>query len=384
MITNNGKDIMTKYLIGQAPSYASHIAIGCGPKPLVDAPTTEQKAEYVQKDTLDFEMFRVPVTSRGYVDDGGVSKVVLTAELPTQDRYAITEVGLFSQGSNPSAGAYDSKLLYSFNDDENWEYHSGETAMQLPSYIASLGDDATPYNIVKTDEAFFTIADNRSFTNLDRIERHETPRFLNSVILMDGASSDLQWDGSQLEPATGSSHIHITGINTNLNKNSPQDELRMAFSVVNRVATSNNLAQPDSARILIEFASSDVLDGEWARMEIVVNEITGVDQTGDLHDLINNRYVVVTKQLQDLHKSSGFTWSAVDVIKVYSSVYYDGAPSSEFFIALDALRLENVKTINPLYGLTGYSAVQTTDGLPIIKYSNTSNLVEFRFAIGVQ
>lgn len=34
MITNTGKNILAKYLVGQAPAYASYIAIGCGAKPL--------------------------------------------------------------------------------------------------------------------------------------------------------------------------------------------------------------------------------------------------------------------------------------------------------------------------------------------------------------
>ena len=34
MITTNGKQIIAKYLIGQTPSFASHIAVGCGKKPL--------------------------------------------------------------------------------------------------------------------------------------------------------------------------------------------------------------------------------------------------------------------------------------------------------------------------------------------------------------
>ena len=33
MITNTGKGILAKYLVGQAPAYASYIALGCGPKP---------------------------------------------------------------------------------------------------------------------------------------------------------------------------------------------------------------------------------------------------------------------------------------------------------------------------------------------------------------
>ena len=33
MITNTGKDIIAKYLMGNAPAYASYMALGCGPKP---------------------------------------------------------------------------------------------------------------------------------------------------------------------------------------------------------------------------------------------------------------------------------------------------------------------------------------------------------------
>jgi len=33
MITNTGKTIIGKYLLGQAPAFASYIAVGCGPKP---------------------------------------------------------------------------------------------------------------------------------------------------------------------------------------------------------------------------------------------------------------------------------------------------------------------------------------------------------------
>jgi hypothetical protein len=36
MITNTGKNIIAKYLLGQAPAFASYIAVGCGPKPLSD------------------------------------------------------------------------------------------------------------------------------------------------------------------------------------------------------------------------------------------------------------------------------------------------------------------------------------------------------------
>ena len=57
--------------------------------------------------------------------------------------------------------------------------------------------------------------------------------------------------------------------------------------------------------------------------------------------------------------------------------------SDNFYIALDALRLENTTSTNPLYGLTGYSVIKNTGSLPIVKVSNTSSLIEFRFAMDV-
>jgi hypothetical protein len=69
-----------------------------------------------EKEVLDFEMFRVPIISRGYVNDGGIDKLVLTADLPTEERYEISEIGIFSAGSNSSAGQYDSKTIIAFRN----------------------------------------------------------------------------------------------------------------------------------------------------------------------------------------------------------------------------------------------------------------------------
>ncbi len=69
MITDIGKKIIGKYLIGQAPAYASYIAIGCGPTPLNTNDVTE---DFSNKKSLDFEMFRVPISSRGFVNENGI------------------------------------------------------------------------------------------------------------------------------------------------------------------------------------------------------------------------------------------------------------------------------------------------------------------------
>jgi hypothetical protein len=51
MITNTGKALIGKYMLGQAPAYASYIAVGCGPTPLDIADTAE---DFSTKESLDF------------------------------------------------------------------------------------------------------------------------------------------------------------------------------------------------------------------------------------------------------------------------------------------------------------------------------------------
>jgi hypothetical protein len=54
-----------------------------------------------------------------------------------------------------------------------------------------------------------------------------------------------------------------------------------------------------------------------------------------------------------------------------------------FFVFLDGLRVENVTATNALYGLTGYSIIQTQDASTVVKNPNTSNYIEFRFSVDV-
>lgn len=384
MITETGKSILAKYLIGQTPAYASYIAIGCGANPLNDS-LLVPNPDNSQKTSLDFEMFRVPIISRGYVKEDGIAKIVFTAELPTEERYEISEVGVYSAGSNPSAGQYDSKTIYSFSQNEPWEYHSSAgSSIAIPEVFQPLDGDYSDneiHNDVLGDPAyekpvFFTNGDNRVFSDVGRIARYERPRFLNNVIMIAGNDSELNYDtNGHLSPEAGSNHIHLTGQSLSLNKNSPIDELRFAFSVVNKALDSGD---PEKIKILLEFASTEGSDSEYAKFDIVLED--GVDGV----DFATNRYFVRTTQLQNLQRSPGFTWNAVDVVKIFASVEKDGATTDSFYIGLDAVRLENVSSINPLYGLVGYSQVRTPDAETIVKLPNTSNFIEFRFAMDVQ
>ena len=209
MITSVGKTLITKFLLGQAPAYASYLAIGCGPQPLtalsfsVDqkalasgtvtlrttathnisvgdyitvsglgtsfdgvyvtiSGTTGTTIKYTSTDTttslttltltqlgavtknystkteLDFEMYRSPITSRGYITENGVSKVVLTSELPSEERYEITEIGIFSAQSNPSTTTNGSRTLFAFTTTEGWTYYDSVSATPISQISTKL------------------------------------------------------------------------------------------------------------------------------------------------------------------------------------------------------------------------------------------------------
>jgi hypothetical protein len=383
MITNIGKNLLAKYLVGQTQSYASHIAVGCGPSPV--ASDGGVFGDYALKNSLDFEMFRVPIISRGFVNEGGIDKVVLTAELPTEERYEITEVGIFSAASNPIAGSFDSRTIYSFADTDNWLYQPfGSAAIDIESKYEPLDGVAENGIINQSLNVFKTNADNRIFTQSDRVARNERCRFLNNIIAIVGNDSTLTSNQlGKIVVGTGSKYIRLNDTAVDLTKNSPLDELRFAFSVVNKVANSNTV--PDNVKILLEFSYTGLNSSqEYARFEVDIDDVgysagTAVKET----NFALNRYVVATKALKDLNKTDNFDWREVTVAKIYACVTEAGLPSDLFYVCLDGLRLENITSTNSLYGLTGYSVIKSVGAKPIIKSANTTNYIEFRFALDV-
>ena len=73
----------------------------------------------------------------------------------------------------------------------------------------------------------------------------------------------------------------------------------------------------------------------------------------------------------------------MDVVKFYVSVIKYGVVSDDYYVCLDALRLENVTSSNPVYGLSGYSVIKNLNSETIIKNANTTNHIEFRFGMDV-
>ena len=382
MITNIGKNLLAKYLVGQTQSYASHIAVGCGASPLA---SDGDFGDYSLKKSLDFEMFRVPIISRGFVNENDIDKIVLTAELPTEERYEITEVGIFSAASNPVAGSFDSRNIFSFTDTDNWLYQPfNSPAIDIPVRYEPLSGDAENNNINETAPVFETNADNRVFTDEYRLERNERCRFLNNIIAIAGNNSTLTRDESGIIRVTsGSKYIRLNETTVDLSKNSPLDELKLAFSVVNKTANSNTV--PDNVKILLEFSYVGTNSvQEYARLEVDIDDLGYTAGTStDKRNFSTNRYIVATKTIKDLSKTDNFDWREVNIVKIYSCVTEAGSPSNLFYVCLDGLRLENISSTNSLYGLTGYSVIRSAGSKPIIKSANTTNYIEFRFSLGV-
>jgi hypothetical protein len=390
VITNKGKEIIAKYLLGTTPAYASYMAFGCGAKPLSSVNGYGTYDDYTE---LQFEMFRVPISSRGYVkEDIGnnefISKIVFTSELPTQERYEITEIGIFPAGGNPSASGFDSRTLIAFAEEEQWQYL--DTTVKPILTVNQPLDTPADDNIINTSTADFTInnvasllpnvfqvsADNNIFFKTNRNTKNERCRYLNNMLLVKGNYSAIKdvvsADLSTSNVLENKNYIIKTGLNINLVQNSLSDKIKIAFSLINKNATS--YTNPGSLKIILEFIDSN---GKYARSLITVTNTAGGI------DFSTNRYIVQEKSLSDFTQQTGFSWQYVNSLKIYSCVVTSNAVVDTHYIAFDAIRFDNISTQNPLYGLVGYTVVKNTNGEAIAKSPNTNNYVEFRMALDV-
>jgi len=380
LITIKGKEIVAKYLLGTAPAYASYMAFGCGPQPLGSGDSHDFN-EYEIKESLDFEMFRVPISSKGYVYEDDVNKLVFTAELPGQERYEITEIGIYSAGSNPSAAGFDSRNIVLFSQEESWQAVTASTST-IPVITAPL--DPADNNVISPlvdgaeVDVFQANADNRVFYKKNRNDYYERCRFFNNVVMIAGDYSSIK-DATASTDLSSVYHILKTGTSLNLSQNSLSDKIKIAFSIINKSASqtlSTPYTGPDSVKIIIDFINTST-----KKARLIFNAI---DSASAELNFSTNRYYVLEKEISDAVQDDGFTWADVTSIKIYACAVTSNALDDGYYVGLDAIRVENVSTQNPLYGLTAYTTVKNISEQPILKASNTNNYVEYRMTVGVQ
>ena len=372
MITNNGKEIIAKYLLGQAPSFASYIAAGCGARPLATGNTTSISPT---KKSLDFEVFRVPISSKGFIKEDGVEKIVFKAEMPTNQRFQISEVGLFPSQSNAVAGKYDSKLLVTFTPSENWSYVLNGSASAVPYLNEALDQDNVLSNISVSQSVAFINSDATVFNNSDRKNRQEPPRYLNRSLMVSGSTSMIS-ESFVIGPNSYS--LENSNLSFDLSQNLPTDQIKLALSLVSKTAANNT--NPTNVRIVLQFVnniSNTNVESPKALLRIDLPSSSFVSGGS------TNRYITVTKNLSDFIKDDTFSFANINLVKINVSVLSSGSPTNNYFVILDGIRLDNISTPNPLYSMIGYNIITTEDGLPILKSENTNNYVEYRFGIGV-
>jgi hypothetical protein len=168
--------------------------------------------------------------------------------------------------------------------------------------------------------------------------------------------------------------ITLENTQADLTRNSPADKIKVALSLVNKdgAGTTNH---PDRVNVIVDFIASN--NGSYARFG-KTEDVSGYSSS--------NRYVVLSQTLGEMtitNSGSGFKWRNVNTIKVYVSVFDGGSLSTNHYVSLDAIRMENVSSPNPLYGLTGYTVIENTSSQTFVKENNTQALVEFRFSMDV-
>jgi hypothetical protein len=297
-----------------------------------------------------------------------VKQLSLTAEVLDINQYDITELGLYSLGSNQYNTTSNSRILLKFTQDENWQYSTYDSLTTNFSY----SDVSLVSPMVETfaSNPFFVDANDSYWTDASVALRQEKPRMLGDALVLPGDLSN--WSsGTSFDAA--SEFIEMSNPGINLSKNSSSDIISLAFSIANAEAAPT--AVPTGYYIMLEFTYGNGTD--YARLLFTDADAGGVS-------LPANRYVVLSKTIGDIVTTSGFNWGNVTSLKVYSSIEVSGGtPTNDYAIVLDGLRFENVSTDNPLYALTAYTIVNNDTATKITKKANSKDLINFRLDLAI-
>jgi len=380
MITTNGKNIVAKYLLNQAPEFASHIAIGVGGQAL---PTSSSVTFASDADSLGFEVARVPVLSKGLLKENGVEKIVFKAELPIEQRFQITEIGLYPAQNNIVAGNFDSRIISTFSNSEPWSYSNNLNDSGTVLYIGPVPIDSVNVGNIEItnpswDDFIFINSNSPIFEYSDRINRGEPPRYLNRSMAVSGSTSvvsGVSASSSLIDISSSASYyVENNSINLDLGKNLPSDQIKLAFSVVSVARDGITSLAPDNVKIRLELLNNSGANPPKAYVNIAIQD-TDIDLM---------RYQVVTKSLSDFTTTENFSWSAINAIRIYTCIHDDSnVKTGDHMVFYDGIRFENISSYNPLYSLVAAEYIKTLDENPILKKENSTSYVEYRFGVGV-
>ena len=298
---------------------------------------TSADIKYSDMKELDFEVIRVPITESGveYVKSTGNNKyftdIVLTATVPSFDRYKFTEIGVYSAQSNSASSTKPSQLLFRFSPEENWSGVDTDTKTQDSDLV--------------TNETAYYPYDNKNFA------------YFSSALV------------SQLyaEPRVGSWCVSLSGEVSNSVESfgfgsvRPDDEFRLAYFL----NTAGNLSGKNitkSAKITFTDRAGKTASGDFATNEKM---FAGDNDLIPSHADFGQKYGVGVIAAKDLTVETGFSWADVRIVKLEEATPPPtdppGTPQPPA-IFVDALRFVSTNHNNPNYGLIAYSVVQNRNG----------------------
>lgn len=124
LITNNGRDVILRYLAGATTDWASSLAIGAMPI----TPT-------VSDTDLNFETARVPIDFKTYRNaiEPDPDLVIVRGTLPQDLSANIYEVGVYPSPSSARLSAKSNAIFADFDNIANWNVSQG--TVDVTSYI---------------------------------------------------------------------------------------------------------------------------------------------------------------------------------------------------------------------------------------------------------
>jgi hypothetical protein len=166
-------------------------------------------------------------------------------------------------------------------------------------------------------------------------------------------------------------HIFTTSLRLNASKNSPEDYIKFALSVLSK----NIDAESPPAKTRLRFDFLDSISGQIATA-------TELLTSGELSA---SRYVVISKQIKDFSTGADFSWARVDGLKIYAQTLNSASNYDGSYVAFDGIRLDNENTENPLYGMVAYSKLKNSydAAQPIEKTENSQGYIEYRFGVNI-
>lgn len=305
-----------------------------------------------------------------------IPQISFIAEVSDINQYEITELGLYSSGSNTYSSGSDSRVLLTFGQSESWDLFNG-TSVTPVLYTNALESTATGHEneMIDYGSAAYVSASDKFFSETllaPRVARYEKPRMLGDGLVVSNSLSsfdDVQFgmiNNVAYTPSPGSRYIQ-TSKSFSLATNSDTDELSLAYSIVPNKPSPTII--PTMSRIVVRVMSSNGIDSISFNFYQDEFDVNGTNM------LSGNRYKVQSVKLSEGVKTANFSWSDASSVKIFAFI-----DSSDYSFIFDGLRLENNNNNNPLYGMTAYTGILDAS---ISKEPNTSNLVEFRIEMDV-